>query len=233
MDRGAWQATVHGVTRVGHDLATKPPPYSPMHDQSCQTLFHPHGMQPARLLCPQNFPGKNTRVGCHFLLQGCSQPRDQTYVSWIGRQVLYHQHHQGSPGHMPLLPFEVYHKALVQHDIFRKIDSHINGREQKAQMGFPRIALAIRGPLCFHIKFRIFCSIYVGEKNPWDCFESVDCFTKHGHFNNGNSSNHEHMIYFHFCMTSCFLTMPYPFQYTGLSHSRLNLFLSTLFFFNS
>jgi len=23
MDRGAWQATVHGVTRVGHDLMTK------------------------------------------------------------------------------------------------------------------------------------------------------------------------------------------------------------------
>ena len=26
MDRGAWQATVHGITRVEHDLATKPPP---------------------------------------------------------------------------------------------------------------------------------------------------------------------------------------------------------------
>ena len=26
MDRGAWQATVHGVARVGHDLAPKPPP---------------------------------------------------------------------------------------------------------------------------------------------------------------------------------------------------------------
>ena len=24
-DRGAWQVTVHGVTRVGHDLMTKPP----------------------------------------------------------------------------------------------------------------------------------------------------------------------------------------------------------------
>ena len=24
MDRGAWWATVHGVTRVGHDLVTKP-----------------------------------------------------------------------------------------------------------------------------------------------------------------------------------------------------------------
>ena len=26
MDRGTWQATIHGVTRVGHDLGTKPPP---------------------------------------------------------------------------------------------------------------------------------------------------------------------------------------------------------------
>ena len=29
-----------------------------------------HELQPARLLCPWTFPGKNTRVGCHFLLQG-------------------------------------------------------------------------------------------------------------------------------------------------------------------
>ena len=26
MDREAWQATVHGVARVRHDLVTKPPP---------------------------------------------------------------------------------------------------------------------------------------------------------------------------------------------------------------
>ena len=26
MDRGAWQATVHGVARVRHDLTTEPPP---------------------------------------------------------------------------------------------------------------------------------------------------------------------------------------------------------------
>ena len=29
-----------------------------------------HGLQPARLLCPWDFPGKNSGVGCHFLLQG-------------------------------------------------------------------------------------------------------------------------------------------------------------------
>ena len=32
--------------------------------------LRPRGLQPARLLCPQDSPGKNTGVGCHFLLQG-------------------------------------------------------------------------------------------------------------------------------------------------------------------
>ena len=32
--------------------------------------LQPHELQPARFLCPWNFPGKNTRVGCHFPLQG-------------------------------------------------------------------------------------------------------------------------------------------------------------------
>ena len=37
-----------------------------------------HGLQPARLLCPGNFPGKNTGAGCHFLCWRSSQPRDLT-----------------------------------------------------------------------------------------------------------------------------------------------------------
>ena len=37
-----------------------------------------------------DFPGRNTGVGYHFLLQGSSQPRDQIRVSCIGRQILYH-----------------------------------------------------------------------------------------------------------------------------------------------
>ena len=32
MERGTWQATVHGVARVGHDLVTKPP-------HNCFTMF--------------------------------------------------------------------------------------------------------------------------------------------------------------------------------------------------
>ena len=32
----------------------------------CLTLPPPHGVQPARLLCPRNFPGKNTGEGYHY-----------------------------------------------------------------------------------------------------------------------------------------------------------------------
>ena len=33
-------------------------------------LFQPYGLKPARLFCSWDSPGKNTRVGCHALLQG-------------------------------------------------------------------------------------------------------------------------------------------------------------------
>ena len=32
--------------------------------------LRPHRLQPNRLLCPWDLPGKNTGVGCHFLLWG-------------------------------------------------------------------------------------------------------------------------------------------------------------------
>ena len=32
--------------------------------------LQPHGLWPTRLLCPWDFPGKNTGMGCHVLLQG-------------------------------------------------------------------------------------------------------------------------------------------------------------------
>ena len=60
----------------------------------------PHGMQPARLLCPWDFPGKNTGVGCHFSSKGSSWPRDRirvSCVSYIGRQFLKSLSHLESP----------------------------------------------------------------------------------------------------------------------------------------
>ena len=56
--------------------------------QPCSTL-QPHGLQ-AAIPLSMDFPGKNTGVGCHFLLQGSCLPRDQIQVSNTGRRILYH-----------------------------------------------------------------------------------------------------------------------------------------------
>ena len=51
----------------------------------CPTLCDP--MEAARLLCPWDFPGKNTGVGCQFLLQGIFLTQGSNlcvlYCRWI------------------------------------------------------------------------------------------------------------------------------------------------------
>ena len=50
---------------------------SPMHESEKWKWSHsvmsdssrPHGLQPTRLLCPWDFPGKSTGVGCHCLIR--------------------------------------------------------------------------------------------------------------------------------------------------------------------
>ena len=34
------------------------------------SCLRPHGLYPSRCLCPWDFPGENTGMGCHFLLLG-------------------------------------------------------------------------------------------------------------------------------------------------------------------
>ena len=47
--------------------------------QSCPTLEPPE-LWPTRLLCPWDSPGKNTGMGCHFLLQ-CMKVKSQSEVT--------------------------------------------------------------------------------------------------------------------------------------------------------
>ena len=57
----------------------------------------PHGLQPARLLCPWDSPGKNTGVGCHALLHGIFPTQGSNPGLPHCRQILYQLSHQGSP----------------------------------------------------------------------------------------------------------------------------------------
>ena len=49
--------------------------------QSCPDSSQPHGLQPTRLLCPWDFPGKSTGVGCHCLLRSSPAPQFKSFGS--------------------------------------------------------------------------------------------------------------------------------------------------------
>ena len=91
MDRGAWQLTVHGVARIGHDLEIKQQQQYMLQvynmkakiTQSCLTLCNPmdytvHGILQARILEWVAFP----------FSRGSSQHKDQTQVSRIAGNSL-------------------------------------------------------------------------------------------------------------------------------------------------
>ena len=59
--------------------------------------LQPHELLPARLLCPWNFPGQNTGVGNHSLLQGIFPTQGSNPDLLHYRQILYCLSHQGSP----------------------------------------------------------------------------------------------------------------------------------------
>ena len=63
--------------------------------QSCPTVW-PHRRQPTRLPRPWDSPGKNTGVGCHFLLQVI----DKIFYKWLVRNSLEFFF----PPSVPLLP---------------------------------------------------------------------------------------------------------------------------------
>ena len=52
--------------------------------------LRPHGLWFARLLCLWDFPARRLEWVAIFSSTGSSQPRDQTLVSCIGRQIIYH-----------------------------------------------------------------------------------------------------------------------------------------------
>ena len=83
--------------------------------------LQPHGLQPTRLLCPWNFPGKNTGAGCHFHLQRIFPVLgSSSHLSWNSSpNVLYLIHvrtlynKKERYWYLPFLDEETYSERLV------------------------------------------------------------------------------------------------------------------------
>ena len=78
----------------------------------CSVVFNslrPHGLWPTRLLCPWDFPRKNTGVSCHFHLQNFPLAiyftYDNVYVSTLLSQLVL-------PSPSPLCPKSVFYMCL-------------------------------------------------------------------------------------------------------------------------
>jgi len=61
--------------------------------QLCLTLCDPMDCSP-QLLCPWDFPGKNTEVSCHSLLQGIVPTQGWNLGLLHCRNILHHLSHQ-------------------------------------------------------------------------------------------------------------------------------------------
>ena len=86
----------------------------------------PYGLWPAGLLCLWDFPGKNTGVSCHVLLQGIFPTQGLNSVLPPCRQTLYHLSHQGIPLYYILcrelgLALEVLHLDLLKSSLQQEL----------------------------------------------------------------------------------------------------------------
>ena len=111
------------------------------------------GPYPTGLLCPWDSPGKNTWVGCHFLqgtilTQGLNP---HPYVSCIGRQVLYHEHHvtaHTSPNWADQHPdLNSTEKSLVNSNLLGRGWEKIPGSPSTPQV---RLQISILGTPTYH-----------------------------------------------------------------------------------
>ena len=69
MDYSLPGSSIHGFSMQEY-WSGVPLPFLVLVTQLCSNSLRPQGLQPARLLCPWDSPGKNTGEGCHSLLQG-------------------------------------------------------------------------------------------------------------------------------------------------------------------
>ena len=82
----------------------------------------PRGLQPTRLLCPRNSPGKSSTVGCHFLLQGIFPTQGSNPGLRHCRQSVYHLSCQGAHHFIRVCKMKIFYypNIISQLDYFCK-----------------------------------------------------------------------------------------------------------------
>ena len=104
--------------------------------ESCSLLpesWQPYGLQPANLLCPWHSPGKNTGVGCRFLLQGIFPTQGLNWGLLHCRQIFYTSQRKcislyisPEPGHKTSVSKQEIRKERRENSIYACVNlSHV------------------------------------------------------------------------------------------------------------
>ena len=94
--------------------------------QSHLTLCGLRECSPDRILFPWNFPGKNSGVGCHFLLRGSSRPPSPAYFSSVTQLCLTLCDPMGCTPGFP-----------VHHELLKLAQTHIHQASDAIQPSHP------------------------------------------------------------------------------------------------
>ena len=122
----------------------------------------PHRRQPTGLLYPWNSPGKNTGVGCHFLLQ-CMKVKSESEVAQSCLDSSW-------PCGLQPTPAYIMHILCIRH--YSKFSIHINPSVLYIlTMVFTSILINLEWFSLYHI---IFCFMYIftHSAGEWKMFSS-------------------------------------------------------------
>ena len=137
--------------------------------------LQPSGLQPARLLCPQDFPGKRTGMGCHFLLQGMLLTQ-----GW-SPYLLYQQEDSLPPSHLGNLTLTLSppktHFQVVNFNFYLLSKTQFKSllfQEPYLISSFPPNYLLVSSSCFIHLSFiPFFCNYLL----TCDFLEAGECIT--------------------------------------------------------
>ena len=127
--------------------------------------LQPHGLQPTRLLCPWDFPGKSTGMGCHFLLQGIFLTQGSNLGLLHCRQFLYNLRHQEAQVTDPL--------ALKMSERARLRSTELPSQSQPRSADLQLICTVASTRNIHHCKLLRFLWVFVRQR----CLQLTDTLT--------------------------------------------------------
>ena len=97
----------------------------------------PHGLQPSKLFCPWDLPGKSTGVGCHCLLH------------LLNKETQFSRDYSQSVGYLPLhIKFILLVKAVILFWEFPHFFPYVSRQREVVRLTLPLLPLHVVS-LCF------------------------------------------------------------------------------------